>query len=137
MILFYNGRKEYRSMKMKNIVPFLMILSSVLVSCSKTDEAKNFYSTDYRTGLWVDPEEVDTLQFLDASHLIRHGKCYNNPQSYIYKIEGNNLILGIIDFSSYTQHSILKAEGNCVKIDNLYPTIDQSVPGTYYKVVTK
>ncbi|MTK53867.1 hypothetical protein [Paludibacter sp.] len=122
---------------MKNIVPFLMILCAMLVSCSKTDEAKNFYSNDYRTGLWVNSTQDDTLQFVDASHMIRKGKYLTIPQSYIYKIEDNRLILGITDFSSFSQHVILKVEGNCLQLDNMYPGPDYSTPETYYKMVAK
>ncbi len=121
---------------MKIIIPILLFLGIIisLPSCNKDkDENENFYNTEYRIGLWINPAKGDTLEFINDNRLIRKGYYYKYEE-YLYRIQGGNLFVRLINSSDETQSPILKASGNNVVLGNMYLSIgftDNS--GTFFK----
>ena len=109
---------------MKNLVTILFILILILnlISCEKiTDENSDFYKSEERIGLWVNSDKGDTLEFVDNSNLIRKGNFYTYEE-YLYRIDGDRLLIRLPDSSNETKHQILKVEGNSVILGNMYIT---------------
>ena len=107
------------------IVPAL-ICGMAFTSCGSDkaekigDEKENFYTLEYRLGLWVNPDRKDTLDFVNSSKVIRKGLPYKYEE-YLYRVENNTLIVSLPDYEfSETYHPILKADKNVVHIGNMY-----------------
>jgi len=99
-----------------------MITAIFITACSSDDEnitSSNFYNLEYRTGLWISLDGLDTLEFVNSSSLIRKGIHYKYEE-YLYKLENEILVISDIDSVINTYHSILKAEKDTVVIDNMY-----------------
>lgn len=112
------------------VICFVIVM--LFLSCNKED-TPNFYDLDFRTGIWVNAELQDTLEFVNASELIRKGNPYSYQQ-YIYEINGNNLVVHIPgDENIKTYHTILKTQKNSVTLDNMYISIIDDNSGTFIK----
>jgi hypothetical protein len=105
-----------------------------MVSCENENEEKNdFYETDYRTGIWINPDRNDTLDFVDDTHLIRKGDQIGYEE-YLYRIESEILLIKSPNSSIETQHPILSVRDDMVILGNIYASIgfiDDS--GTFQK----
>jgi hypothetical protein len=105
-----------------------------VVSCeNESEEKNNFYKTDYRTGLWINPDRKDTLDFVDGTHLIRKGDQIGYEE-YLYRIESEILLIQLPNSSLETQHPILSVRDDMVILGNIYASIgfiDDS--GTFQK----
>ena len=120
-------------MKKITTILFLASLMVLIFSCkTDNDENKNFYSQEYRDGLWANQALADTLEFTSFSTVIRRGAYYN--EIYTYWINDETLFLSNRG-GWETSHPIRKAENNKVVIDNMYISIgfyDNS--GTFLKI---
>lgn len=121
---------------MKKTLTILTFLSLItcLVSCDKEDDTKNsFYESDYRMGLWVNPDKKDTLDFINSTNLIRKGDYFEN-ENYLYRIEGENLFISLPNSSDETHHPILNVEENSVTLGNMYISLGSAeIPGLFFK----
>ena len=107
---------------MKNILIIIVFWSllSFLTSCDKENNlVTNFYDTDYRIGLWINPERNDTLDFIDDLNLVIKGEFFGFEE-YQYRIEDKTLIIQLINSESISNLELSKIKKKSVKIDNLY-----------------
>jgi hypothetical protein len=109
----------------------VIFINGVQVYCHNDSPDGNFYDVEHRIGLWVNSDRQDSLNFVNASKLIRKGLPYKYEE-YSYKIENNILII-----NGSTYHPILKAEKDTAIIGNMYiapavPYADNS--GTFIKL---
>lgn len=108
-------------------------LFTCMVSCDNDEDINNFYETDYRIGLWINPDRKDTLDFIDNTNLIRKGDVYKYEE-YLYRIEGEFLFIKLPSSPIETQHSIKSAKNNKVVLGNMYPQIGfNDASGTFIK----
>lgn len=115
----------------------ILLLVIVSVSCSKKSEpadgGQNFYNIDYRIGSWSNPALNDTLEFVDASVLIR--KQGGSADTLRYKIDGTNLKISLPDGRYETTHQIINAKGTALTLDNMYFTVGfNENSGSYLKI---
>lgn len=109
-------------------------LSICIFSCEKDDSINNdFYGTNFRVGLWINSEKNDTLEFVNSTKLIRKGNVYKYEE-YLYRIEGDNLLIRDLNSTVETQHTILKTTEENVTLQNMYPTVGMiNNSGTFIK----
>ena len=112
---------------------FISLLICIF-SCEKDDSINNdFYETNFRVGLWINSEKNDTLEFVNSTKLIRKGNVYKYEE-YLYRIEGDNLLISDLNSTAETQHTILKSTGDNVILQNMYPTVGMiNNSGTFIK----
>lgn len=109
-------------MRTYNLLMVILSCVAFLMSCEKDDNPEpDFYTTNYRIGLWVSPDKKDTLEFINASNMLRKGFYYEHEE-YSYTLENDTLFMGLPDTESQSQHPILEAEGEKVVLDNMYIT---------------
>jgi hypothetical protein len=103
------------------VIAICLAGATVFSSCDKKHD--NFYNLEYRTGLWVNKDRKDTLEFVNSSKLIRKGLVYEHEE-YLYRIENNALYISLPDneYNTETYHPILKVEKDNVTIGNIYAT---------------
>lgn len=123
-------------MKMKRTFSIIVFASLLicLFSCENDDSVNNdFYATNLRVGLWINSEKKDTLEFVNNTKLIRKGSVYKYEE-YLYRIEGDKLLISDLNSTVETQHTILKASRDNVTLENMYPTVGMtSNSGTFIK----
>ncbi len=114
---------------------YVFFICSLTMSCKYDNIGKNdFYNSQYRLGLWTTVDKKDTLQFIDASSVIRKGYYYSY-EKYTYRISGSNLYLRLQGSETETQHPILTSDGKTVKIGNMYLSIEfNDNSGTFIKI---
>ena len=121
----------------KTLTTFILLTLIICVlSCKKeNDRTNDFNNANYRTGLWINLDKTDTLEFINSTNLVRKGRLYGYEQ-YLYRIKGENLFIKLPNSTEETQHGILKVEGNSVVLGNMYITngfTDNS--GTFIKEI--
>lgn len=110
---------------MKNFKRFIVIstVMMLLLSCGDNDNEINFYNSEFRKGLWINEDKSDTLEFIDDLTLIRKGTLYSQ-EKYSYLIIDAELEITLShqneEFKS--QHPILEADNNRVRLGNMYIT---------------
>lgn len=112
----------------------LLSITTFIVSCTlEKDPGIGFYSSAYRIGTWVNADRSDTLEFMDNTSLTRRGSFHTDD--YLYTIDKSSLHIRLPDSEDETQHPILEAEGNRVKLGNMYITTGMSPnSGEFFKV---
>lgn len=123
----------------KTLTTFILLTLIIFVfSCKKeNDRINDFNNTNYRTGLWVNLDKTDTLEFINSTNLVRKGHIYGYEE-YLYRINGKNLFIKLPNSIVETEHEILKVDENSVVIGNMYITngfTDNS--GTFIKEIKK
>lgn len=125
---------KHRELKpMKRLLVLLSITTTLAACNGDTDPGIGFYSSAYRIGTWVNADRSDTLEFIDNAHLTRRGSFYTDE--YLYTIYKNSIHIRLPNTEDETQHTILEAEGNLVKLGNMYITTGMSDnSGEFFKV---
>ena len=115
-----------RIFKLRNVVVIVICLvgMTMFLGCDKEkNNDANFYSLEYRIGLWINSDRNDTLEFINSSQLVRKGEIYTFEE-YLYRIDNKTLIISLpnSEYNTETHHSVLKSEKDIVVLGNMYPT---------------
>jgi hypothetical protein len=106
------------------------------ISCKKErKEEISFYKLNDRIGLWVNSARGDTLEFLDSNNLIRHYSFFIVAPHFLYRIDGNNLLVQEASSLIETQHRIIDTDLGLVHLGNMYLSFGfEDNSGTFKKI---